>query len=129
MGISREEYKILKSKAERELKNYPYYLISLETPGLGSATRWDLVYEKSNCPSSKVEGEAIDNDYRRRVIHAIEYVIDRLDNSSKKIIETSYFREDITREEVQEELKIDRNRYYRLKKNSLEKFILALAYI
>ncbi|MBD7912018.1 MULTISPECIES: nitroreductase [Clostridium] len=124
MNINKEEYKELRKKAEMKLRDYPYYLISLENPGFKGATKWGEVSGRINSFNSTVENSVLDLDYMKGVVNVIDCVMERLDSSSKRIIETAYFRDDILREEVQAELMIDRNRYYRLKKKALEKFMI-----
>lgn len=129
MNINKEKYKMLKNKTEGELKRYPYYLLSLETPGLGEATNWNEIKVSGGTSVSIVEKEIIDNDHMRRVVDAIEYVYDRLDSTSKKIIELFYYRDDWEVKDIQEELHIDKNRFYKLKKKALDKFIIVIGYL
>gem|GEM_PF-1078440 len=117
--IDKEQYNKLKHKTEGELRNYPYYLISLELPGLGEATKWDKIKVKGNNPGSSM----------RTVVNAIEYVYDRLDDTSKKIVDLFYYRDDWEIKDIQEELKIDKNRFYKLKRNALYKFMIVLGYL
>jgi ArpU family phage transcriptional regulator len=124
MNINKEEYKELKGRAERKLRDYPYYLISLENPGLKGATSYDEVSSKTNSFNSTVENSVMDADYMKGIVNVIDCVMERLDSGSKRIIETAYFRDDILKEDVQAELMIDRNRYYRLRKKALEKFMI-----
>ncbi|MDC4241965.1 nitroreductase [Clostridium tertium] len=129
MLINEEKYKKFKRQVEDDLEKYYYYLISIETPGLGQATRWDKVYEKSNTPSDPVSKAAIDDEYKRILVNAIDNVYDRLDEKSKRIIEEYYFKGNIIKaEEVMTELKINKSKYYELKKISLYKFMLGLGY-
>lgn len=124
MNINQEEYKELKRKTEKKLRDYPYYLISLENPGFKGAIGYDEVSSRTNNFNSTVENSVIDADYMKSIVNVINCVLDRLDSYSKRIIETAYFRDDILKEDVQAELMIDRNRYYRLKKKALEKFMI-----
>ncbi len=129
MLINEEKYKKFKRQVEDDLEKYYYYLISIETPGLGQATRWDKVYEKINTPSDPVSKAVIDDEYKRILVNAIDNVYDRLDEKSKRIIEEYYFKGNIIRaEEVMAELKINKSRYYELKKISLYKFMISLGY-
>ena len=128
MIISKKEYIKFKTSIENCLRLYPYYLLATEMPGLGGATRYDIVKVKSNI-NSPVERAAMDNEYKYTIVNMINYVYDRLDSGSKRIIETAYFRDDISREQVIDELHIDSNCYYRKRKKSLEKFIAALGYL
>ena len=128
MRIDKDKYKKIKREVENDLRNYPYYLISIETPGLGSSIRPDIVIDKNLSPSDPVSRSAIDNEYKTILVNAVGFVYDKLDKSSKRIIECSYFRDDVTVGEVMEELKIDKNKYYKLKNNSIYKFAMGLCY-
>jgi len=128
MRIDKDKYKKIKREVENDLRNYPYYLISIETPGLGSSIRPDVVIDKNLSPSDPVGRNAIDNEYKTILVNAVGFVYDKLDKSSKRIIECSYFRDDVTVGEVMEELKIDKNKYYKLKNNSIYKFAMGLCY-
>lgn len=129
MLINEEKYKKFKRQVEDDLQKYYYYLISIETPGLGQATRWDKVYEKSNTPSDPVARQAIDDEYKRILVNAIEGIYDKLDSNSKEIIKRCYFEDNILRpEEVMKKLGISKNRYYELRKISLYKFMIGLGY-
>ena len=129
MLIDEKKYKKFKKQVEDDLQKYYYYLISIETPGLGQATRWDQVYEKSNLPSDPVARQAIDDEYKRILVKAIENVYDRLDENSKEIIKKYYFEENLMKpQEVMEKLGIKSSRYYELKKISLYKFMIGLGY-
>ncbi|MDU8964589.1 nitroreductase [Clostridium tertium] len=129
MLIDEKKYKKFKKQVEDDLQKYYYYLISIETPGLGQATRWDKVYEKSNVPSDPVSKTAIDDEYKRILVNAIDNIYSRLDEKSKKIIEEYYFKGNIIRpDEVMDKLEIKSSRYYELKKISLYKFMIGLGY-
>lgn len=128
MKTDKEIYKKIKREVENDLKNYPYYLISVETPGLGTAIRPDIVINKSLSPSDPVGKSIVDLEYKRALVNAVGFVYDRLDSSSKRIIECSYFRDDISVSEVRDELKIDKNKYYKLKDNALYKFAMGIGY-
>ncbi|MGY5237909.1 nitroreductase [Clostridium tertium] len=129
MLIDEKKYKRFKKQVEDDLQKYYYYLISIETPGLGQATRWDITYEKSNVPSDPVSKAAIDDEYKKILVNAIENIYNRLDENSKEIIKKYYFEDNVTRqEEVMKKLSITKNRYYELKKISLYKFMIGLGY-
>lgn len=128
MNRSSDEYKLLKRNTESKLRKYPYYQITIEeTPALKAAS-FEGSTSKTNRFSSSVENAVCDLDYMKGLVKSIDSVLTRLDENSKRIIETSYFRDDLLKEEVQEELMIDRNKYYRLKRNAVEKFMIVLAY-
>lgn len=129
MLIDEVKYKKFRKDVEDSLEKYSYYVISIETPGLGQATRWDEVYSRSNIPSDSVGKQAIDYEYKKILVNAIESIYDRLDEKSKKIIRSYYFEGNvITPEEVMNELSINKSRYYELKKISLYKFMIGLGY-
>lgn len=75
------------------------------------------------------EKKAMDNEYMRRVVNAVDYVYDRLDDTSKRIIDLFYYRDDWDLSEILNELKIDKNRFYKLKSKTLNKFIIVLGYL
>ena len=129
MLINEKMYKQFKSSVEDILEKYSYYVISIETPGLGSATRWDVIKDKSSHLSDPVSRAVVDDEYKRVLVAAIENVYDKLDPKSKKIIDCYYFQGNVTSQlEVMNELGINKNRYYELKKISLYKFMMGLGY-
>ena len=128
MKINKELYKKIKKEVENDLKNYPYYLISVETPGLGSAIRPDVIINKNSNPSDPIGKSIVDIEYKRALVNAVGFVYDKLDKSSKRIIECSYFRDDISVSEVMNELNIDKNKYYKLKESALYKFAMGIGY-
>lgn len=127
MLINEMMYKRFKSEIEDSLEKYPYYVMSIETPGLGSVTRWEEVRSKSNTHGDPVGRTAIDDEYKRILVNAVEYIYDKLDDKSKTIIKYYYFEGNVIKpQEVMEELLITKNRYYELKKIALYKFMLGL---
>ncbi|NFL34458.1 nitroreductase [Clostridium botulinum] len=128
MKINKEIYQKMKKEVENDLRNYPYYLISIETPGLGSAIRPDIVINKSLSPSDPVGKSIVDIEYKTALVNAVEFVYDKLDKDSKRIIESSYFRDDLTVGEIREELQIDKNKYYKLKEKAIYKFAMGIGY-
>ncbi|ACD52562.1 nitroreductase [Clostridium botulinum] len=128
MKINKEIYKKIKREVENDLKNYPYYLISIETPGLGSAIRPDIVINKNLSLSDPVGKSIVDIEYKRALVNAVGFVYDKLDKDSKRIIESSYFRDDLTVGEIREELQIDKNKYYKLKEKAIYKFAMGIGY-
>lgn len=128
MKIEKEVYKKIKKEVENDLKNYPYYLISIETPGLGTAIRPDIILTKNLSPSDPVGKSIVDIEYKRALVNAVGFVYDKLDKDSKRIIECSYFRDDISVSEIWDELQIDKNKYYKLKEKALYKFAIGIGY-
>lgn len=127
MKIDENVYKKYKNDIEEDLRKYPYYLVSAEVSGLGTASLPGVM--KSNNIGDPTANEAINDDYRNNLINKVEYVFDRLDKASKRIIECAYFQEGvITSDEVMMELTLNRNKYYSLKKNAICKFGISLGY-
>lgn len=126
MEFDRKQYIKKKKAVEETLREYPYYLISLEVPNLGSPTRWDKVKVRGITPSGSVaERYVIDIEVTKATVNKIEKVLDLLDQESKTIIELSYFRDTYDVDEIIDKLSISRAKFYRLKNKALAKFILA----
>lgn len=119
----------LKKNIEKNLREYPYWIISLGLPGLGSATRWDVVKDKPVFKNSQVENAAILDEIREYKVGAIEKVMINLDKKSKELIEKWYFQDTYSREELLSEMNIDKGEFYRLRDKALKKFGIALGYI
>ena len=129
MEINKNEFKQYKDKIEDNLKKYPYYQISIEMPGLGTAAIPNGLLSKNNKISDPVGDAVTDDEYKRNLVNKINYVFDRLPKSGKRIVECAYFMDGvISNDEVIEELNINRNRYYDLKKNALYKFGMVFGY-
>lgn len=107
MKIDKEQYKKIKIEVEADLRNYQYDLIAIQTPG----------------PTNRA-----DNECKKILVNAIKFVYDKLDKNSKRIIECSYFGEDVSVFEVMEELKVDKNKYYKIKNDAIYKFAIGLGY-
>lgn len=129
--LSKRKYEKAKKYVENDLRDYPYWLIAMETPNLGYPTKWGVTTEKSSLPweRSYVEKNVIDDMEKRWKVDVITKVLSKLDKKSKKIIEEWYFRDTYTREELQEELVIDKNKFYYYRNRTLKKFMIALGYI
>ena len=113
---------------EEDLSNYPFWLLSERMPGLGSPTHWD---KKGYSGTSSVEYSLINDERIAWKIKIIELVIHTLDERSKKIIETRYFRDrdDFCIIEIIEELNISKTTLYALRNRALDKFAVALRYM
>jgi len=61
-------------------------------------------------------------------IEFIEFVMDRLDETSKTIIKNTYFVDNIPKRKTLNDLNISEACYYRKKKKALEKFMIGLSY-
>lgn len=118
----------VKKNVEDKLRNYPYYLISVETPGLGQAIRPDKIIDKNSNYIDLVGKQVSDIEYKENIIKVIEFVYDNLDSITKKIIEYTYYRDDMQVNEIIEKLNIGKNQYYRLKNRALVKFACAFGY-
>lgn len=129
MEIDERKFREYKNKIEDNLKKYPYYQISIEMPGLGSAAIPNGVLSQNNKISDPVGDAVTDDEYKRNLVNKINYVFDRLSKCSKRIVECAYFMDDvISNDEVIEELKINKNKYYDLKKDALYKFGMVFGY-
>ena len=127
MKIDEKKFKEYKSKIEDNLRKYPYYQISIEMPGLGSASIPNGIL--TNKISDPVADNVINDEYKRILVTKVNYVLDRLHKSSKKIIESAYFMDGVvTNDEVMEELNINKNKYYDLKRDALYKFGIVFGY-
>lgn len=118
--------KELTKKVEGILKKYPYYQISIDAPGLGSAIDPSIIIDKYRHPSDPV-GSYIDNiDYKKDIVNKVNCTYDMLSKESKRIIQALYFEGNTTKpEEVMRELVISKNKYYKLKKEALYKFSIS----
>ena len=61
-------------------------------------------------------------------IEFIEFVMDRLDETSRQIIKMTYFMDNISKTIIVNDLNISNSCYYRKKRKALEKFIIGLSY-
>jgi hypothetical protein len=129
MEIDERKFREYKNKIEDNLKKYPYYQISIEMPGLGTAAIPNGVLSQNNKISDPVGDAVTDDEYKRNLVNKKNYVFDRLSNCSKRIVECAYFMDEvISNDEVIEELKINKNKYYDLKKDALYKFGMVFGY-
>lgn len=129
MEIDERKFREYKNKIEDNLKKYPYYQMSIEMPGLGTAAIPNGVLSQNNKISDPVGDAVTDDEYKRNLVNKINYVFDRLSKCSKRIVECAYFMDDvISNDEVIEELKINKNKYYDLKKDALYKFGMVFGY-
>ncbi|CAG7841170.1 hypothetical protein CLOHAE12215_02594 [Clostridium haemolyticum] len=127
--VDKKRFIKFKKKVENDLKSYPYWLIAIESTGLGYPTRWSGEATTGNSINSFVEENVIDDIEKERKVNCITGVLARLDKNSKKIIEEGYFRDIYTREQLQQELGLNKNKFYYFKNRALEKFMVALSYI
>ena len=122
--LNKKLFKIVKPLIEQKLKEYPYYQVSLEMGGLGTAVNPSKVIDKSsvNDPTFK---SAVQEEYMRTVVNAVNLVNDKLDYKSKKIIENAYFYNLDERDVILNDLKITKHKYYMLKDAALYKYGIA----
>ncbi|WP_187291568.1 nitroreductase [Clostridium novyi] len=118
-----------KKRVESDLRNYPFWLIAIESKGLGYPTRWGGESKSKSISNSFLEDEALNDIEKERKVNCITEVLSKLDLSSKKIIEEGYFRDTYTREELQREMRLNKNKFYYFKNRALKKFMVALSYI
>jgi len=129
MEINKNRFKRYKGKIEDNLRKYPYYQISIELPGLGTAAIPNCILSENNNVSDPTADAVTDDEYKRNLVNKINYVLDRLPPNSKRIVECAYFMDGvISNEEVIEELNINRCKYYELKKDALYKFGMVFGY-
>lgn len=121
MYIKGEYYNELKKKTEKILREYPYYKMAKEMSGVNISKLLDNMENGEN-------KEYLDSRNIDYLVKSVNCVLERLDSDSRKIIDGCYFRDDINNVDLQKELMIDRNKFYRLKKKALEKFMIVLAY-
>lgn len=129
MRIISDRYR---KKVEKDLKDYPYMVMALETEGLGYPTRWDIEkdYSNSNAPKGSFTEECvIDLDDNIRKVDIINRVLKTLDSTSKRLIEEWYFKKTMQQDQLEKELLINTAKYYRLRNESLRKFGIALGYL
>ncbi|NFJ83920.1 nitroreductase [Clostridium botulinum] len=126
--MDKKIYERHKKSVENDLRNYPYWLLAIETPGLGSPNRWGQV-KSGYFKTSTVEEDMLRDMKKSWKVDVITKVLGQLDPKSKKIIEEWYFRDIMTREEIQESLNLDKNKFYYYRNRTLKKFMAALNYI
>lgn len=124
-----KQYKMAQKKVEEELRNYPYYIISMDMSGLGGAVNPTVIINKNSSPSDPVSRQVVNEEYKKTIVNIIEFIYDKLDSDSKKLIDLYYYRTDFTKDEIMNEMNIDRNKFYTLKRNALKKFMIGFGYI
>ncbi|MBY6897993.1 nitroreductase [Clostridium botulinum] len=128
--MNKKIYERYKKSVENDLRNYPYWLLAIETPGLGSPNRWgQQVNQSGYFKTSTVEEDMIKDMERRWKVDIITKVLKHLDPTSKTIIEEWYFRDNNSREELLKELNIDKNKFYYYRNRALKKFMVAIGYL
>ncbi|KEI02892.1 hypothetical protein [Clostridium botulinum] len=119
----------LKKKVENDLKNYPFWLIALESTGFGYPTRWSAEASTVKNNSSLLEESVLKDLEKERKVNVITNVLPRLDNISKELVEKWYFRDSYSRDEILKVLKMSKNKFYLYRDRALKKFMIALEYI
>ncbi|NFO70773.1 nitroreductase [Clostridium botulinum] len=127
--MNKKIYERYKKSVENDLRNYPYWLLAIETPGLGSPNRWGQIKQNGYSHTSTVEEDMLRDMKKSWKVDVITKVLGQLDPKSKKIIEEWYFRDIMTREEIQVSLNLDKNKFYYYRNRTLKKFMAALNYI
>lgn len=127
--MNKKIYERYKKNVENDLRNYPYWLLAIETPGLGSPNRWGQIKQNGYSHTSTVEEDMLRDMEKSWKVDVITKVLGQIDPTSKKIIEEWYFRDIMTREEIQESLNLDKNKFYYYRNRTLKKFMAALNYI
>lgn len=123
-GLTRDIIK----KVEDTLKNYPFWLLRLETPNLGSPSNYDKDKVIEQGVVSVVESAFEYEEYIKGKVKIIEGTMDLLDKDAKTLIDLRYFK-DMSRESVWNEMSICKNTYYRIRKEAIEKYAIGLGYI
>ncbi len=59
--MNKKIYERYKKNVENDLRNYPYWLLAIETPGLGSPNRWgtnkaEWIFSYKHCRRRYVKG-------------------------------------------------------------------------
>ncbi|WP_238917231.1 nitroreductase [Clostridium sp. YIM B02555] len=128
MKVDEIKFKEYRDRIEDNLKKYPYYQVSIEMPGLGSTSIPNGLLS-NNIVADPVGNMVADDEYKRNLVNKVNYVFDRLPENSKRIVECAYFMDGVmSNDEVIEELNINKNKYYDLKKNALYKFGIVFGY-
>lgn len=89
--LNKKLFKAVKPLIEQKLRDYPYYQVSLEMSGLGTAVNPNKIIDKTTTVNDPTFKSAVQEEYMRTVVNAVNLVNDKLDYKSKKIIENAYF--------------------------------------
>lgn len=114
------------AEIEADLRSYPFWLIREELSGLGTPSHYGVKTTSSS--SSIVERSILDDEERSTKVKIIQATMDKFDNITKDLIEKYYFQDTYTRDELIKELKIDKNRFYNIKNEALNRFKITLNY-
>ncbi|WP_129596017.1 DUF1492 domain-containing protein [Anaerophilus nitritogenes] len=115
-------------KIENILIKYPFWILRVETGGLGSPSIYNMASGQDYTVNSTVEDTAEYEEYIKQRITLIEKVYDLLPKDEKKLIQLRYF-ESIDVDDVMAEMNICKTKYYKLRKNTFYKFATAFGYI
>lgn len=114
---------------EKDLKNYPDWIVRLEVGGLGITSKGMYDSPSSNYSSSSaVEIDFELSESTKRKIKIIENVYDRLHGKAKDLVDYRYF-QDYDRDDVINMLQISKRKYYNLRDRALESFARSFGYI
>ena len=120
--LNKKLFKAVKPLIEQKLRDYPYYQVSLEMSGLGTAVNPNKILDKPTTVNAPTFKSAVQEEYMRTVVNAVNLVNDKLDYKSKKIIENAYFFKLDEREVILNDLNISKHKYYMLKDAALYKY-------
>lgn len=123
--LNKKLFKAVKPLIEQKLRDYPYYQVSLEMSGLGTAVNPNKIIDKTTTVNDPTFKSAVQEEYMRTVVNAVNLVNDKLDYKSKKIIENAYFFKLDEREVILNDLNISKHKYYMLKDAALYKYGIA----
>ncbi|MCI5630206.1 MAG: nitroreductase [Clostridium sp.] len=123
--LNKKLFKAVKPLIEQKLRDYPYYQVSLEMSGLGTAVNPNKIIDKTTTVNDPTFKSAVQEEYMRTVVNAVNLVNDKLDYKSKKIIENAYFFNLDEREVILNDLNISKHKYYMLKDAALYKYGIA----
>ena len=121
----------IKKRVENDLREYPFLLIAVDVGGLGYPTNYEIVKDvkhPSTMKGSFVESCVIDEEYNKKKVDKITRALELLDPTEKEIIEECYFRNTFTHQQIIKNLCISKDKFYRLKNNSLRKISISLGY-
>ncbi|MCG8541231.1 MAG: hypothetical protein MJA82_15045 [Clostridia bacterium] len=116
-------------KIENMLEKYPFWLLKIETVGLGSPSNYKAIKSLECTVESVVENTVEYDEYVRNQIKLIDGIYDRLSNDEKILIRTRYFDDNEDIEDIIKIMNICKTKYYELRKSAFYKFALALGYI
>ncbi len=82
--MNKKIYERYKKNVENDLRNYPYWLLAIETPGLGSPNRWGQIKQNGYSHTSTVEEDMLRDMEKSWKVDVITRVLGQIDPTSKK---------------------------------------------